>query len=75
MFDYTPLRVLMAHKGLKWKYINYVVVLHTTVTAKINKNEYISGDSLDRICQHFKCRLNDIVEIKKNLEIPRSFLK
>ncbi|WP_069997735.1 helix-turn-helix domain-containing protein [Cellulosilyticum sp. I15G10I2] len=66
MFDYTPLRVMLARKNLKKGYLNDVVGLHTTVTAKISKNKYISSHALDTICQHFECQLSDICEIKKD---------
>lgn len=71
MFDYTPLRLMLVKKGIKHttKYLMEEVGLHSTVTSRINSGKYISGDSLDRICQHFDCQLSDIVEIKKDPSI------
>lgn len=68
MFDYTPLRILMAKQGIlrESTYLTKELGFHPTVASKINKNQHISGDSLDRICQHFNCQLSDIVEIKKD---------
>lgn len=66
MFDYTPLRILMAKNNINWTVLREELALHPTTIAKINRDEYISPQALDKICQYFKCQLNDIVEIKKD---------
>lgn len=66
MLDYTGLRVLLAKKGLKFKYLKDVLHIHPTVVAKINKDEYVSLEILERICIHFNCQLSDICTIKNN---------
>lgn len=66
MIDYTGLRVLLAKNGLKCKYLKDTLHIHSTVVAKINKNEYVSLEILERICIHFDCQLSDICTIKKD---------
>ena len=65
MVDYTGLRVLLAKHGLKFKYLKEELHIHPTVVAKINKNEYVSLEILERICLHFNCQLSDVCTIKK----------
>ncbi len=65
MVDYTGLRVLLAKHRLKFKYLKEELHIHPTVVAKINKNEYVSLEILERICLHFNCQLSDICTIKK----------
>ena len=66
MISYTPLRELMIEKKLKWKDLREQLGIAPTVIAKINKNEYVSLEILERICLHFDCQLNDICTIKKD---------
>lgn len=67
MISYTPLRELMIEKNLKWKDLRERLGIAPTVIAKINKNEYVSLEILERICLHFNCQLSDICTIKKNV--------
>ncbi|MBE6021694.1 MAG: helix-turn-helix transcriptional regulator [Cellulosilyticum sp.] len=66
MVDYTGLRILLAKNGLKFKFLKDELHIHPTVIAKINKNEYVSLEILERICLHFDCQLTDICTIKKD---------
>lgn len=66
MISYTPLRELMIEKNLKWKDLKEQIGIASTVTAKINKNEYVSLEILERICLHFDCQLSDVCTIKKD---------
>ncbi len=66
MISYTPLRELMIENQLKWKDLREKLGIAPTVIAKINKNEYVSLEILERICLHFNCQLSDICTIKKD---------
>lgn len=66
MISYTPLRELLIEKQLRWKDIRETLGIAPTVIAKINKNEYVSLEILERICLHFDCQLSDICTIKKD---------
>ncbi len=65
MVEYTKLRVLLAENGLKWKNLKEDLGITSAAIAKINKDQYVSLEVLDRICLHFDCQLSDIVSIKK----------
>lgn len=66
MISYTPLRELLIEKQLRWKDLRETLGIAPTVIAKINKNEYVSMEILERICLHFDCQLNDVCTIKKD---------
>lgn len=66
MVSYTKLRVLLAEKGLKWKNLKEDLGINSTAVAKINKDQYVSLEVLERICLYFDCQLNDICTIKKD---------
>ena len=40
------------------------VGITTTTLARLGKDEYVSMEVIDKICQHFGCRIEDVVEIK-----------
>lgn len=65
MMDYTGLRVKLAEKNLKWKYLREDLHIHPKVIANINKGEYVSMDILVRICNALDCQIGDIVKIKR----------
>lgn len=66
MVSYTKLRVLLAEKGLKWKNLKEDLGINSTAVAKINKDQYVSLEVLERICLYFDCQLSDICTIKKD---------
>lgn len=68
MISYTPLRDMMIERKLKWKDLREQLGIAPTVIAKINKNEYVSLEILERICIYFNCQLSDICIIKKDQE-------
>lgn len=66
MISYAPLRELLISRNLKWKDLREELGINSTVIAKINKNEYVSMEVLERVCLYFGCQLTDICTIKKN---------
>lgn len=66
MVNYKKLRVLLADKELKWKDLKEEIGINSTAVAKINKDQYVSLEILDRICLYFDCQLSDICTIKKD---------
>lgn len=66
MIDYIGLeRVLREHKKNK-KYLHEALGLSKDTIAKFAKGESVSLSTLERICLHFNCRIEDIVEIKND---------
>lgn len=35
----------------------------TSTLAKMSKGEYVSLETIDNICQHLQCRVEDVIEI------------
>ena len=62
MFTYKPLlKMLIEHNIKKTQLISLCGIANTTIT-KISQDKYIEMQSLDKICNYFKCQLTDIVE-------------
>lgn len=40
--------------------------LSTATLARMSKNEYISLETIEKICQYFDCKVEDVVEFEKN---------
>lgn len=36
----------------------------TSTLAKMSKNEYVSLEIIDNICQYLECKVEDVIEIK-----------
>ena len=57
------LREQRIQKNIPWK----VVIIETGISkqtiAKINKNEYVSLQTLERLAVYFDCQIGDLVEI------------
>jgi DNA-binding Xre family transcriptional regulator len=60
--SYRPLFVLLAQKGMKKTDLYEKVGLATNTLEKIKKNEYVSGETLEKICAYFGCQPGDIME-------------
>lgn len=64
MVTYRKLREKMIESGLTWKELKEVTNISNDVTTKINKNEYITLRTLERIAEYFNCDIGDLVEFK-----------
>lgn len=38
--------------------------LSSNVIARLGKNEYVSMETIEKICQYFKCNIEDIMEVE-----------
>ena len=66
MISYNKLWKLAIDKGLNKTQLRDKVKISNQTLSKLSKNQYVSMDTLDRICQCFDCNIEDIVEhIKK----------
>jgi DNA-binding Xre family transcriptional regulator len=61
---YKGLRETMIEKGIKMQDLHNIGISNGTV-AKINKNEYIRLDILEKIAVYLGKDIGDIVQIKK----------
>jgi len=61
-FSYKPLFKLLIDKGLKKTDLITIVGLTSPIVAKFAKNEYVSGETLEKLCAYFDCQPGDIME-------------
>lgn len=59
---YKKMWGLVHEKGLRWTDLRNDLGLSTKTVAKINKNEYVNLQTLDKISEYLECDIGDIVE-------------
>lgn len=65
MITYRKLRELKVNSKKTWQDIRAETGLSHTVIARINKDEYVSLQSVETLAEYFKVDIGDVVEIKK----------
>lgn len=63
--SYIKLWKLLLDKRLKRVDLKDIAGISSSTLAKLGKDEYVSMESLDRICEALDCRIEDIVEFKQ----------
>ena len=63
--NYNPLFKLLIDKNMKKTELAKRAKLTPATLAKLSKQEYVSMDTLIRICDCLDCTLDDVVELKK----------
>lgn len=61
MITYTGLMDLLNHRGMKKTDLREI--LSSKTLAKLSKDEYISGEIIDKICLYLKCQPGDIMSV------------
>ena len=61
MVVYYKLFDLLKRKNMKISDLRNVI--SSATVAKINKNQHVSGECIDKICRYLKCQPGDIMEI------------
>jgi DNA-binding Xre family transcriptional regulator len=64
MVSYKNLRRIVFEQELKWEVVKKGTGLTNETVAKINKDEYISLKSLEKLARYFNCRIGDLVDLK-----------
>lgn len=59
--DYRKLWKLLINKNMKKTDLIPIAGVSTNIVAKLNKGEYVSMDSLAKICKALNCDIGDIV--------------
>lgn len=62
MFNFNPLWKQLIDKNMTKTELRQQANFTSPVLAKMSKNEYISIDVLDRICNTLHCRIEDVIE-------------
>lgn len=63
--SYEPLEILLIKHGKNRKYLHEKLLIANGTIAKIAKGEYIALSVIHRICEHFDCQIQDVVQFVK----------
>jgi len=63
MVSYKPLWHTLIEKGIKKMELVKMVGMSSSTLAKLNNDNYVALEVIDRICQTLDCRIEDVVEI------------
>ncbi len=58
MISYKPLLKLLIDKNIK----KTELPLSLPTVAKLSKNEYVSLEVIDKLCEHLNCQPGDLIE-------------
>lgn len=61
-FNYKPLWKLLIDKEMSKKQLMEATGISKSTMDKMARNEQVSLDILDRICNYFNCNIEDIIE-------------
>lgn len=62
MVSYKPLFMLLLKKDMTKTQIRQSVGFSTATLAKMSKNEYISMETLENICEYLDCKVENVIE-------------
>ena len=62
MFNYKPLLKLLVKKEMAKSQLRISTGMSMATLAKISKNQYISMETLDKICNVLDCKIEDVIE-------------
>ncbi|MFV8771339.1 helix-turn-helix domain-containing protein [Aerococcus urinaeequi] len=65
--NYKPLWILLAKKDMNKTELSKTADISTNAVAKMGKNEYVSLQTLEKICLSLNCQLNDVVTIEEEI--------
>ena len=63
-YNYNKLWKLLIDKGMKKGDLMSVAGVSSNIIAKLGRNEYVSMESLEKICISLNCDIGDIVSIE-----------
>ena len=65
MISYDPLWKILIDKKITKTELREMVGFSTNTLAKLSKNESVTLSILEKICLNLNCKIEDVVEIKK----------
>lgn len=66
MISYKPLQKLLIDKGIKKKDVINKANISWATMAKLNTNEYVSLEIIDKLCLVLECQPGDLIEYIKD---------
>ena len=64
MISYKPLFKLLLERDMTKTQLRTEVGFSSATLAKMSKGEYISLETVENICKHLDCKIEDVVEIQ-----------
>lgn len=64
--SYKPLWHLLLERDMKKLELRDLIGMSNSTLAKLGKNEPVSMEIIEKICIKLDCRIEDVVEIKKD---------
>lgn len=65
MISYKPLQHLLVERGIKKTELLKIAEISSATGAKLWKDDIVSLDVIDRICNALDCEIADVIEHKK----------
>ncbi len=62
--EYIRLWKLLLDKGMKKTDLKKEAGISSNVLAKLGKNEYVSMETMEKLCTSLNCNIEDIMEFK-----------
>ena len=62
--EYIRLWKLLLDKGMKKTDLKEEAGISSNVLAKLGKNEYVSMETMEKLCTSLNCNIEDIMEFK-----------
>ena len=66
MINYKPLWIQLINRNMTKTQFRVALGISTATLACMSKNEYISLETIEKICQYFDCKVEDVVEFEKD---------
>lgn len=66
--EYVRLWKLLLDKGMKKTDLKTEAGISSNVLAKLSKNEYVSMETMEKLCTSLKCNIEDIMEFNPKKE-------
>lgn len=66
--DYKKLWKLLIDKDMKKTDLIHIAGISTNVLAKLNKGEYVSMESIQKVCRALDCDVGDICVMNTNMD-------
>lgn len=66
--QYNRLWKLLIDKKMKKSALTELADVSSSTIAKLNRDEYVSLEVLERICRALHCEIGDVVELRREAE-------
>lgn len=62
--SYKKLSHMLVEKNLTHVQLQHIVGYSANITSRLKKNEYVSLETIENICQKLECTVDDILEFE-----------